>query len=351
MTSHISSGRPRRGAVLCGAYGLGNAGDEAILTAIVAQLRRIDAELPITVITRRPGATARRLEVSAVHPLRFTAWLAAMGRAKLFISGGGSLLQDVTSRRSLWFYLTTIRLAKRRGCAVQLYGCGIGPLSEAGQRKTARVLNDCVDAATLRDEDSAALLRAMGVDRPHILLAADPVLTLPAAPGERERSAGFLLRDWPGLRERLPALAACARYVYEKYRLTPVFIAMADGDREPARAVCAALQEAGVPCSVSVDVRRVSRMGLVVSMRLHGLILALNGGVPAAGLSYDPKVDAFCREAGLPCLPLAEAEEDSLTSLADAAAHLDAEKLSSAAAALRQRELANSRMAAQLLEQ
>ena len=51
-----------------------------------------------------------------------------MRKTHLYINGGGSLMQDVTSHRSLWFYLFTISWAKRLGNQVMMYGCGIGPI-------------------------------------------------------------------------------------------------------------------------------------------------------------------------------------------------------------------------------
>lgn len=339
---------PRWGAVICGAYGMENAGDDGVLAAIVAQLRRIDNRMPITVMARRPKATARRFGIKAVHPLNLPGWLMAMGRAKLFISGGGTLLQDVTSRRSLWFYLFTMRMAKKLGCSVQLYGCGVGPLrEERSQELAAATVDACADAVTLRDGDSLTLLRDLGVERPRLLLSADPALSLPPAAVEREKCIGFALRDWPGFWGHVPDFAAAARYAYENYRLTPVFLCLAPEDRRAARSVCAALGD--TPCSVSVNPRRAGRMNLVVSMRLHGLVFALRDGTPAAGVSYDPKVSAFCREAGLPCLLLDKVTEAGLCRLVDRAAHLDTEALRAQAERLKQRERVNGRVAAQLL--
>ena len=359
----------RRGVVICGAYGMENAGDDAVLTAILAALRGIDSTLPVTVMARRPRETAKRFGAAAIHPLRVLRWAAACRRAELFISGGGSLLQDVTSRRSLWYYLAAIRLAKACGCAVQLYGCGVGPLlRERSRHMTAAVLNACADVITVRDADSLALLEALRNAEPpgavlsdshagmsqkepspmtHVLLAADPALSLPPVRGEREPKLGVVLRQWPGFDEAAPALAAAVRYAAETWRLAPVFLCLGPGDRLAAETVCAQLGD--IPCSFSVDARRAGRMSLVLSMRLHGLIFALNGGAPAAGLSYDPKVASFCREAGLPCLPFEGAGAEELIRLLDEAAHLDAERLSAAAEALRRRERVNAYAAAELL--
>ncbi|WP_054669601.1 polysaccharide pyruvyl transferase family protein [Calditerricola satsumensis] len=53
--------------VLSGYYGYNNAGDEAILHAIVSSLRRFDPAIAITVLSAQPEATARLYRVNAVH--------------------------------------------------------------------------------------------------------------------------------------------------------------------------------------------------------------------------------------------------------------------------------------------
>ena len=91
----------RRGVTICGAYGHGNTGDEAILEAIITQMRSIDPGIPITVLSRKPEETAALYGVEALHSFRIPDILRVMRRTKLFINGGGSLIQDVTSSRSL----------------------------------------------------------------------------------------------------------------------------------------------------------------------------------------------------------------------------------------------------------
>jgi len=243
----------RRGVLICGAYGLENAGDDAILRAITATLREYDRTMPVTVMARRPKSTTARFGVKAVHPLRILRWLRLMRRTKLFISGGGSLIQDVTSRRSLWYYLFTIWCAKKRGCAVQLYGCGIGPVRHRRDRVLAvRVLSSCADAVTVRDEDSLQILSDWGVQGPALRLAADPALALAQPVQERERTAVFALRSWPGFWEKVPCFERAAKYAWEKYGLEPVFVTLGPGDRTAAGSVCAELD---VPYKIVSDTR------------------------------------------------------------------------------------------------
>ena len=338
----------RRGAVICGAYGMANAGDDAALAAVTAALRRLEEDMPITVVARGGGDTGRHVGAAGVGRTNVLGWLRAMGRARLFLLGGGSLVQDVTSRRSLWFYLGMLRAAKAMGCRTMLYGAGIGPVTRERERQRAAACLDAyADVICVRDRGSLQTLRDWSVTRPRLLLSADPALALRPERGERERKAGFVLRPWPGFWAHVPDFAAAARHVWEQYHLAPVFICLAPEDRQAARSLCAALPD--VPCAVSQDPKRVGRMAVVVSMRLHGLVFALRDGVPAAGVSYDPKVTAFCAEAGFPLVQLENADADALCELADFAMHMDGEHLSASLRTLRAREQVNANAAAELL--
>ena len=363
--------RGRSGVVICGAYGMGNSGDEAILDAIVAEMRAIDPLMPLTVMTRDPAGASARLGLTAVHTFNFPRFLAVMRRRALYINGGGSLIQDVTSRRSLWYYLFTLRAAKRLGCKVMMYGCGIGPVKRpGGVERTRRVLNSCVDAITLREPDSIEELARFGVTKPEIILASDPALTLPSAPAEEVdtalEAAGaapggkyicFALRLWPGFGEKAGVFAAAARHAHEAYGLTPVFLPINHLDDGQAAALVA--EKLGDtphvllpgPMSSALVIGLMSRMQVVVSMRLHGLIFAAGQGVPLIGVSYDPKVTAFLRCVDAGCVPLEGLEEGELCRLIDGAAARsgDAAALEENVRTLREIEHRSMETAARLL--
>ena len=307
----------RDGALVCGAYGRGNAGDDAILEAIVTELRQIDPDLPIWVLSRNPDDTRLTYRVNSIYTFAFPRFLRRMGKTRLYINGGGSLMQDVTSHRSLWFYLFTISAAKRLGCQVMMYGCGIGPIhSPANRRRAAKVLQKSVDAITLRDTHSREELEDMGVTNPEIILSADPTVILPAAPEQvvdgilesqgidpKGRYIGFALRPWPGFEEKAALFGAAADYAYEKYGLTPVFLPIERRLDVGAARLAAQHMKAPhyiLPETGSSDhtIGLFARMQVVVSMRLHALVFAAGQGVPLVGVVYDQKISSFLSYIG-----------------------------------------------------
>ena len=361
----------RDGVLICGAYGFGNTGDDAILQAIIGEMRRIDPHMPLTVLSRRPKDTQRTFGVNACHRFGVHAIRRVLRRSQLFISGGGSLMQDVTSRLSLWYYLGTIRMAHGCGCKVQMYGCGIGPIIyDRDQKLAARVINTCVDKITLREPDSRETLKDFGVTAPEVILASDPALTLPPASRSRIDSIlrahdmeldgkyiGFVLRKWPGMEEKATVFAAGAVYAYLKYGLTPVFLSInfrADGEASQM-----VTEHLSIPfhmideqMSSGEVIGVLSRMTTVVSMRLHGLIFAAGQGVPLIGVAYDPKVTAFLDYVEQNnYIQLAALNEKDLSDMIDSAVALAGrgEKMRRRTELLNQQEDNNRATAARLL--
>ncbi|MBE6996509.1 MAG: polysaccharide pyruvyl transferase CsaB [Ruminococcaceae bacterium] len=317
LRRHSRPRSKRDGVVICGAYGRGNAGDDAILEAILQEMRSLDPDMPLTVLSKDAKDTRLTYRVPAIARTNFLRWFRVMRHSKLYINGGGSLIQDVTSRRSLWFYLHNIASAKRAGCKVQMYGCGIGPVTRPSHRAlVARVLNRSVDVITLREPDSLEELRAIGVTKPEILLTADPALTLQKDESGRAENlmlqAGiplsgryicFALRQWPTFDNKAHLFRKAAKYAYETHGLTPIFMSV-EKHLDP-RAARLAAGELDVPHyflngsgRAGTIISVLSRMEVIVAMRLHALIFAAGQGIPLAGVVYDPKVSAFLRYIG-----------------------------------------------------
>ena len=368
--AHTRPKNERESIVICGAYGRGNAGDDAILEAIVQEMRQLDPERTICVMSRRPKETRLIYRTNAIYTFNVFSVLRKFRHAALYINGGGSLMQDVTSTRSIWYYCYTLYAAKKRGCKVMMYGCGIGPINRPGNRRmAARTIDASVDRITLRDDNSRALLAEMGVTRPDIRVSADPTIILTPAPREivniaLEQSGidpngkyiGFGLRNWKGLDTALPEIAAAANYAYEKHGLTPVFVPIEfPSDLMPAERVGALLHcpwhavRTRQPIEVTIGI--LSRMKTVVGIRLHSLMFSAGQGVPVVGMSYDIKVDGFLKYIGSrTCLQLSSVKAEPLCRLIDecVSGALDNE-VHRTAEMLRERESENVKGAAKLL--
>ena len=303
--------------VLSGYYGFKNAGDDAILQSIHSNIKSSGGNVSITVLSSDPEDTRASYGFNAVHRFKIFRVLRALRRCDVLVSGGGSLLQDYTSTRSLLYYLFIINAAKRRGKKVMIYANGIGPVRKSANRRRVRRAVNRVDIITLRDPASAAELRDMGVTRDDIHVTADPVFTLDGAPREdalrilEERgvpAAPFIavsIRDWPEADGFVESMAALCDEIHEKHGLNILFISM---QSNKDNAISHRVRELMRNNAFVLEGRLAARelMGiigvaeLVLAMRLHALIFAARMNVPLAGIVYDQKVSAYIDALEMP---------------------------------------------------
>lgn len=356
-----------RRVLFSGYYGLGNAGDEAVLTASVGMFRERRPELGLAALSADPPGTRALAGIDAAPRMKPGAVLDQLRRCALFLSGGGSLLQDRTSLKSLLYYLLLLDLARRAGARTMVFAQGIGPLVRpAARRLTARVLSR-VDGITVRDPDSATLLREIGVKERtgrEIEVTADPVFALAprATPRVEALSKGppalaVSLRPWAGEEAIQDALAAALEPLAEEAPLQAWALYPGD-DSEPARRLAARLPGTTVVDDALAPAEWMALAGrarLVIGMRLHALIFAAARAVPVLGISYDPKVDALLARLGT--VPVARTGEaaDSTVLRAAVRAALEAaparrEEREALAASLRADAYRNVERALQLLD-
>lgn len=163
--------------VISGYYGFNNAGDEAMLSAIIQSLRSTFDTPEITVISGSPAKTSWIFDVKAIPRFGMLPIIKSIFRSDLIISGGGSLLQDVTSWKSMIYYLSIITLGVLFRKRVFLYSQGIGPVRYRVIRIVLKHVLNHVDVITVRDKESKGFLERLGVKR-RIYTTADAVLSL-----------------------------------------------------------------------------------------------------------------------------------------------------------------------------
>lgn len=313
-----------------GYYGFGNIGDEALLFALLRGLRAALPAIEPVVLSHEPGQTAKAYGVEAVNRWNLVAIWRELGRARLFLLGGGGLLQDVTSRRSAIYYLGLLWLARLRRVPALLLGQGIGPLqSRLLQRLTARELKRA-EYVMVRDELSLSLLREWGADRGQLARGYDLALTLPSPPvregldllliAPREPATGRRARRAQFIAELAAALDEARRKFGLRLAFLPLFPREDLGFIEALRRAMAVesivLDPEGLP--LPEVLKLFSEVKLVLGMRLHALEFALLAGVPFVALSYDPKVEEFVRTVeglsglDLPVLQVGEATAASV---------------------------------------
>ncbi len=296
--------------VISGYYGFGNSGDEAILKSIVRDFRDYDPNVKITALSNNAAKTSREYGINSISRLNLIKISKAIKACDLFISGGGSLLQDQTSTRSLLYYLFMIRIAQHYNKKVMLYANGIGPInSKTNIKRVKKVINE-VDLITLREEESFKLLKSLGVEKPKIVLTADPVLT--TQPSEDKviedifikeeipleaNLIGVNIRKWKMLGDLKNQLAQSLEYIYNRYKLMALFIPMSHEDMD---IILETVKLVHTPYRVLSNIYEpeeligmMGRMKIIIAMRLHTLIYSSIAGTPMIGLVYDPKIKGY----------------------------------------------------------
>lgn len=295
------------------------------MSAIIKGLRAQSADVDITVLSQSPEETAASHGVRSLQRMSMSTVVDAVKDCDLFISGGGSLLQDATSLKSLVYYLLVIGLAKRHQRKVMVLGQGIGPLRRGISRSlTARALAG-LDMITVRDSQSAELLRQIGV-KGQIEVCADPTFILDPCPaeesakllsdaglGEGDDIIAVALRRWPETPELGTAVADSLTKLTRESSAKFLLVAMQTPDDQELAVETA--QSIGMPERVFVQPGQwtanqllgvLGKCRFVLGMRLHALIFAAAAGVPSLGIVYDPKVEQFVSMTGQEGISLQE---------------------------------------------
>lgn len=301
----------RYDAIISGYYGFKNIGDDAMLMAIIDNLRMYKEDVKILVLSRNPLETRRVYNVDSINRSNLFKIIYNMRKSTLFINGGGSLIQDISSTRSLVYYLFMIWLAKKLGMKVMIYANGIGPFNKEANRKFTKNIVNQVDVITLREELSYKELNSLHVSKPKVMVTADPALTIKADNVDhisqillsegidpKEQFIGFSVRKWSEHEKYEDVIAQTADYIVDKYGINPLFIPMHyPGDLYIIQNIVSKMKNKSCVIrqkhSVSEMLGIIGRTKMLIGMRLHALIFAASLGIPIIGMVYEPKVEGF----------------------------------------------------------
>jgi polysaccharide pyruvyl transferase CsaB len=302
--------------ILSGYYGFDNLGDDAMLMGIINSLKEFNPHLRMLILSKKPVQTRLKTGHNTINRINLFSILHYMEKSQLFINGGGNLIQDTTSTRSLMYYLGTILIAKVLGMKVMIYGNGIGPLNKKFNQKISSFVLNKIDAITLREKISLDVLRDIGVTVPLIELTADPALTMDSKINRPQKNIlfeygipngenliGYSIRNCRGDKNSIRALSKIADYLTEKYQTVPIFIPMhPQNDVKTAKIIARRMKNKAYVITEKFEVNDIlhliSKLQLLIGMRLHSLIFALKLDIPVIGISYEPKVEGFLEMIG-----------------------------------------------------
>ncbi|RVU54574.1 polysaccharide pyruvyl transferase CsaB [Anaerosphaera multitolerans] len=313
MTNILQS----KGKILVsGYYGYNNIGDEAILKGLVDGISsKCDAE--IVVLSKNPDWTTMKYDVKSVNRSKLFEIIRAIRSCDMILLGGGSLLQDITSKKSILYYLAILRLGMLFKKKTFIYSQGIGPITLKRNRALTRRILNKVDFINVRDSQSARELKELGVNR-EILITTDTVFGINKPSNEEgsrilskigvsedKLNIAFTIINWKTygartVKEVIKSIDDLLKEQDVNIILIPFFYHL---DLNIEREIYENLRQRHSNIylveeylHVESYLSLIGNMDIMVSMRLHGLVFSTLMGAYPIGISYDPKIDGFMKE-------------------------------------------------------
>ena len=291
-------------AVLCGYYGKGNGGDEALLASLLQMLP--PAVTPL-VLSGNPAETRKRYGVASCDRMSAVQVLKAIRQSDVFIWGGGSLIQDATSAISPLYYAGLMGLARQLGLKTIAWAQGIGPLHRSLSRRIAQLSFAGCAAVSVRDRGSADFLSEWQIP---FIQAPDPVWALDSKsvqglwdlPAPR---VAVTLRSHPTLTPERLAHLTQALIDFQKATQTCILLIPFQASQDLKIAGSIQSQLPGPNHLFQIEDPRELKglfrgVDMAIGMRYHSLIMAAAEECRCFALSYDPKVSQLMAELNLP---------------------------------------------------
>lgn len=303
--------------LVSGYYGYNNIGDEAILEGLVDGISsKTDAQL--LVLSRNPDWTKAKYGVESIDRNNIFQLIKAIRKVDMVISGGGSLLQDVTSKKSILYYLAILKLAMLFKKKTFIYSQGIGPIRLKRNRILTKNILSKVDYINVRDNQSYRELKELGIKR-EVLVTTDTVFGINQVDlkkgkeilekigvDKNKKNICFTIMNWKSYGNQIKEkIVKTIELILSKRNdvniiFVPFFYHV---DLQIQSEIFESIKNSKDNIYIVEDYLHVKEylslignMDIMLSMRLHGLIFATLMGAYPIGISYDPKIDGFMKE-------------------------------------------------------
>ncbi len=291
--------------LISGYYGFDNFGDEAILDVLLSHLKGHD----VTVLSANPKSTVEKHRVNSINSFNSDLIMKRLADFDILISGGGSLLQNVTSNRSLLYYCGLIYLFASMKKDVVIFAQGIGPINGFWGKLIAKMALKKCKFISVRDEKSLDLLKSWGINAK---LVCDPIFDLQLPERKKTRKIGIQLRKFHTLTDKL--FDEIIKQIALKFSDREIeLIAFQDTeDVGISQVFLNKLKKKNPTINAKIVqnlsnqqiIERVSEYDYLIAMRFHACLLGLKYGIKTLAISYDPKVENLAKEAQIPYLQM-----------------------------------------------
>lgn len=301
---------------ICGAFGGVNMGDEAIAETMLEQVARARAGAEPWLLCMVGQAQMEATQYSTRHPTALSrqSYRATLSKLKggPLIIGGGQMLNGGPRPKGLAYLWGLTLMARLMGRPVALLGIGVRALDHNGlSRFLARGIVGRSAITRVRDPQSKAALVTCGAAPEKIEVTADVVFsgTVKASAARAETGSAkgkvyFAVHhspavshsgaaDYAALVDRVMATRPDSQAIIICHDVRPNYdVVFANEVAALTTTPCTIV----IPDTVEDVLARYSAAALVVSSRMHPLILGLVAGAPVLPLAGSPKVADLCRD-------------------------------------------------------
>lgn len=289
---------------ISGYYGFDNFGDETILNVLVNNIKNFEINTQITVFSSNPEKTAKNLGVNSVHSFNIKDVIKSLINSDCLISGGGSLLQDVTSTKSLIYYLGILSLAQLFRKKTIIFAQGIGPIKNKKLEKIAAFILKRASYVSVRDDNSLELLKNWNINA---IKCSDPVWNLSISEVNKTKKIGIQLRACSFANEEfLNKLANSISKAYSDKEL--VLLSLQNKlDLDICKKLEEKIKKINPDIKISIlentsnekVIEDISSLNEIIAMRFHACLIAIKAGVKVLPINYDIKVEKLSEEFNL----------------------------------------------------